>query len=62
MTKAKCQTCGAELRLRSARCPLCGAEPKRKPKPVADVDAYHGNVRELREQLKRLRKEGAEAV
>ncbi len=63
----RCSECGAELRLGPARCPLCGAEPKAKPQPqgpakVENVDHYQSDVRKLRDQLKRLREEDAEAV
>ena len=64
MTVPKCSECGAELRLRPARCPLCGMEIKWEttaPEPT-DPETYQSNVRELREQLRRLRDEGAEAV
>ena len=62
----KCSECGAELRLRPHRCPLCGADAGRdvKPKPrkTLTVDRYQEDVRALREQLKKLREGGAEAV
>ena len=63
----KCHECGAELRLGPAPCPLCGADqPAEKswtaPPKKADPDDYQANVRELREQLKKLRDEAAEAV
>lgn len=62
--KAKiCTGCGAELRLARDYCPLCGEVIHGvKIKPVSDVDTYQSNVRELREQLRALRDEGAEAV
>ena len=65
----KCHECGAELRLGPAPCPLCGADQpaeKKKawaaPPKEADPDDYQANVRELREQLRKIRDEGAEAV
>jgi len=63
----KCHECGAELRLGPAPCPLCGAEQDAAktwdvPAKNADPDDYQANVRDLREQLKKLRDEGAEAV
>jgi hypothetical protein len=63
----KCHECGAELRLGLAPCPLCGAEqePEKSwavPVKAVDPDYYQASVRELREQLKKLRDEGAEAV
>jgi hypothetical protein len=63
----KCKECGAELRLGPAPCPLCGTEQETianarvQPKSI-DPDDYQTSVRELREQLKALRDEGAEAV
>jgi hypothetical protein len=64
MVARRCGGCGAELELRSEPCPLCGgtsvALRERAPKPV-DVAAYQSNVRDLRDQLRKLR-EGAEAV
>ena len=66
MRPQKCSECGAELRLRPHRCPLCGAdvtrEPKPKPRRTLTVDRYQEDVRALREQLKKLRDGGAEAV
>lgn len=59
--KDMCSECGAELRLGPARCPLCGAEPS-PPVAITDADRYHSNVQELRDQLRKLREEGAEAV
>jgi len=50
------------------RCPLCGAEPgdpkaTTGTKPVTlPADAYQARIRELREQLKELKRGGAEAV
>ncbi|CAN5608405.1 hypothetical protein BH24ACT26_BH24ACT26_08790 [soil metagenome] len=63
MIATECTECGAELRLRPARCPLCGADAQtRTPKRAGtDVETYQGDVRSLREQLRKLR-EGAEAV
>ena len=63
----RCSECGAELRLGPARCPLCGAEPRTTAEPqgpgkVENVDHYQSDVRKLRDQLKRLREEDAEAV
>ena len=61
-----CSECGAELKLGPARCPLCGTEPETPawapPPETPDPDAYQSNVRDLREQLRKLRDEGAEAV
>lgn len=68
MAVKRCSECGAELRLGPARCPLCGAEPGIKPgsgsagTKAEDVDHYHSDLRRLREQLKKLREEDAEAV
>ncbi len=78
MTSKRCRTCGAELSLRPASslrsdrerpasCPLCGTdaeapvETKAKSEDVP-VDDYQAKVRNLREQLAKLREEDAEAV
>jgi predicted amidophosphoribosyltransferase len=62
----KCSECGAELRIGPARCPLCGSEPatptKRPVEAANDPEGYHSRVQELRDQLRKLREEGAEAV
>lgn len=61
----KCSECGAELSLGPARCPLCGFEPgdEAQAKPVIyDKDRYQKAIRELQDELKRLRDDGAEAV
>ena len=62
----KCNECGAELRQGVANCPLCGAAEDARPSdswvPVVEVDDYQSNVRQLREQLKKLRDDHPEAV
>ena len=63
----KCHECGAELKLGPAPCPLCGTEQDAEknwnaPPKKADPDDYQASVRDLREQLRKLRDEGAEAV
>jgi hypothetical protein len=60
----RCSECGVELRLGLTRCPLCGADAgaKERGSGPADVDSYHSNVRQLREQLKKLRDDHPEAV
>ena len=62
--KDYCSECGAELRLRPASCPLCGAEVTDKSWSVTPTSAedYQSNVRDLREELRKLRNDGAEAV
>jgi hypothetical protein len=64
MASKRCAECGAELRLRSASCPLCGAvvatKQTRPPQP-SEVENYQSGLRELKEQLRKLR-EDAEAV
>jgi hypothetical protein len=59
----RCRECGAQLRLGSAPCPLCGAEPNTE-QSTGSIDAsdYQADVRLLREELKKLREDGAEAV
>lgn len=65
MKPEKCSECGAELRLRPASCPLCGAELASKRTDTAakapDDETYHSNVRQLRDELKRLRDEAQTA-
>ncbi len=60
----RCSECGAELRLSPASCPLCGATPvtSQPNKPPPDPARYQANVRALKEKLKQLRQEDAEAV
>lgn len=62
--KDHCGECGAELKLGPATCPLCGADGS-DDSPATDTwnaEAYQSNVRDLREQLRKLRNDGAEAV
>jgi hypothetical protein len=63
MGARRCTECGAELNLRPSECPLCGsdASPKAARPLGTDVETYQGDVRRLREQLRKLR-EDAEAV
>jgi hypothetical protein len=64
----RCTGCGADLELGPDHCPLCGSEPAgaapeaRAREKAPSVDDYQEKVRTLRDQLKRLRDEGAEAV
>jgi predicted amidophosphoribosyltransferase len=63
----RCSECGAELRQGLATCPLCGADrdapaPNGSWTPPFEVDSYQSNVRQLREQLKKLRDDHPEAV
>ena len=62
--KDYCNECGAELKLRPASCPLCGAEVSdgRPPADGWNAEAYQSNVRDLREELRKLRSNDAEAV
>ena len=58
-----CSGCGAEVRFGPASCPLCGtgvdAEPKTpvKRQKKQSIDDYHEDLRRLREELDKLRKE-----
>ena len=60
----KCGGCGAEIRLGPASCPLCGkfvgnpppAEQSRR-KRSQSVEDYQDDLRRLREELDKLRKE-----
>ena len=64
-----CSECGAELSDRSAPCPLCGFEAqaapsatetaKKAPTPPADTDRYQRDLRRLRAELQRLRREAS---
>lgn len=65
MPKApRCEECGAQLKLGLDSCPLCGADLSAEPsaKKSADAETYHSNVRDLREELRKLRSHDAEAV
>jgi uncharacterized Zn finger protein (UPF0148 family) len=64
MTDQNCSECGAELRLRPASCPLCGRETPfvAKERVAIDLDDYQSNVRSLRDELHRIRRDDAEAV
>ena len=55
--------CGAQLPVRPTVCPLCGAEASSEQSKAAKYAAdYQADVRQLREQLKKLREDGAKAV
>ena len=65
MPKARrCEECGAQLKLGLNSCPLCGTDVSGEPskKKTPDADTYHSNIRELREELRKLRSHNAEAV
>jgi predicted amidophosphoribosyltransferase len=61
---AICSGCGAEVRFGPASCPLCGkfvgnpppAQTKKR-KVGASVESYQEDLRKLREELDKLRKE-----
>lgn len=60
-----CAECGAELRLRPDSCPLCGADVSQDKGWSAEAPSaedYQSNVRDLRDELRKLRADGAEAV
>jgi uncharacterized Zn finger protein (UPF0148 family) len=60
---SRCRECGAQLPVGPAPCPLCGAEASPEQSKVAkDAADYQADVRQLREQLKKLREVGAKAV
>ena len=59
------EECGAQLKLGPDSCPLCGAELTGDPggkEKSPDAETYQSNVRDLREELRRLRNHDAEAV
>jgi hypothetical protein len=59
----RCSECGVELKLSPERCPLCGADVGgSSPTERLEAEDYQSNVRQLRDQLRRLREEDAEAV
>ena len=61
----RCEECGAQHELGLDSCPLCGAEfsPEATGKEkTPDAETYHSNIRDLREELRRLRSHDAEAV
>lgn len=64
MAFENCSECGAELKLRPASCPLCGRDTPfvSKERVHIDLDDYQTNVRLLRDELQRIRREEAEAV
>lgn len=58
----RCRECGAQLSQQGACCPLCGEGGGPESRPAeTDVSTYQASVQELREQLRRLRRD-AEAV
>jgi len=64
MSKPKrCGECGAELKLGPATCPLCGHDTEAPAPPAAEVDPdeYHSNLRQLRDELRKLRSEDLKA-
>ena len=58
----RCSECGAVLEARPVRCPLCGTETIAPEVAERDRDQYQSNLRQLREELQRLREDDAEAV
>jgi predicted amidophosphoribosyltransferase len=62
MAVRRCRECGAHLTKEGASCPLCGENGSAVVSPqVVDVTSYQTTVQELREQLRRLRRD-AKAV
>ena len=60
---SRCKECGAQLPLAPAPCPLCGADASaEQPKAAKDAADYQARVRLLRDQLKKLREDGAKAI
>ena len=58
----RCRECGAHLSREGSCCPLCGEQAHPESRPAeTDVSTYQASVQELREQLRRLRRD-AEAV
>ncbi|MGH2736352.1 MAG: hypothetical protein ACRDKZ_12290 [Actinomycetota bacterium] len=64
-----CGGCGAELPVGSTACPLCGTDAAAKvewgssPKVEKnEVTGYHSDLCKLRDELKKLREDDAEAV
>ena len=59
-----CSECGAELRFRPASCPLCGRDTPfvARERVHIDLEDYQSNVRSLRDELLRIRRDDAEAV
>ena len=58
MGATSCTECGAGVEPAARTCRLCGAEvgPARpKSLRASDVERYQSDVRELREQLRRMR-------
>ncbi|MDQ3660347.1 MAG: hypothetical protein M3454_04660 [Actinomycetota bacterium] len=63
MITRPCRECGAQLSQGGAACPLCGerGRPGGSRPEEPDVATYQASVQELRDQLRRLRRD-AEAV
>lgn len=60
--RRRCRQCGAELRLGPTACPLCGANlDAPAPTKPSEIAGYQADLRKLRAELKRLRRDGQRA-
>ena len=58
--KRSCSDCGAGLEPGLTSCPLCGAEQAAPPGSlITEQGDYQKKVRKLRDELRRLRADGA---
>ncbi|MBK5228659.1 MAG: hypothetical protein JJE05_09140 [Actinobacteria bacterium] len=58
--KRSCSECGVGLEPGLTSCPLCGAEQRTPPGSlITEQGTYQAKVRKLRDELRRLRADGA---